>query len=201
MSEFKIPTNEEIAALDPTLRAEAAAAFLQSLEAGYQPFPLFRQLRRLVVMSTVELVPIHTSSEKLQVLVGQRPTGPEEPWWGGQLNLPGSVLLPNESLNDYHDLETPSDRILMTEFSGTVQRASKLHVFDRGLPTGESGRENKTWAWAEVTLVDGYDTPRGGEFYDAEEIVANPPETLVEGHAQTIRRGLQAYRIFQAALS
>lgn len=194
---FERPSAEALAEATPEELAQLAADCMSALPEGRQPFNLFRQLRRLVVMSTIELVPLRNKAGKTEVLLGQRPTGPEEPWWGGMLNLPGSVVLPTEELADYHDYQTPSDRILREEFKGSVQRTGDIHIFDRGFPRSISGTEHKTWAWTTVDLAEGYDAPVGGDFYDLHEAIYNPPETLVKSHSRVILDGFRASRVFE----
>lgn len=185
------PTADELGSGTPEELAQLAAECLARLEPGRQPLPLFTQLARIVVLSTVEVVPFRLSPTKLEVLLGRRT--PDDLWWPNQWNVPGIVLSPTDEERDNHDYVTPGERILSTEFHNTVRSKGDVHVFDAQRRTGPRGSEQTVFCWAEVDVVEGHTQPSGGQFFDALEIVTDPPPDLVEGHAATIEQATAYY--------
>lgn len=82
----------------------AAAAILAKLQPGYLPEPLFDQITRLHVTSTVVLALLRiTDSATPEILLIRRGTGPNEPIWPGHWHLPGTMLRPTDAEGGYDD--------------------------------------------------------------------------------------------------
>jgi len=211
------PSSEELDAASPKELAQFAGPALDRLPVGRLPYEVFVPIRRLAVLSTVEVIAFQTGTEAERVLIGQRGKDPGDRWWQGKLNLPGSVILPNEDLEEdgqlvmsdgrpvdigevvvSSDLTKPADRILDTEFRGSVARTSSVRELERHWVRAESGTENKTWVWTEADLADGHEGVLEGDFYDTQEIINNPPRNLVHGHPYFVEQGLFAFRALVA---
>lgn len=194
---LKRPTPEQLSAATPEELATLAAECLARLEPGRQPLPLFAQLGRLTVLSTVEIIPLRAKSAGLEVLLAQRPEA--DLWWPNQWHLPGAVLLPTDSGAGLGDYDAIADRILGSEFRNTVTRTGNVHVFDAKCRSGARGSEQTVFGWAEVTLPEPIDKPVGGRFFEVGRI---PTETLADGlivgHDETIHRALASYRLSQS---
>jgi 8-oxo-dGTP pyrophosphatase MutT (NUDIX family) len=204
---LEIPSQEELETASPTEIAKYVGPGLERLPVGRLAPEVFVPIRRLVLMSTIEVVAFEEGSEGERVLIGQRGADPGDKWWAGMLNLPGSVILPNEELepielfmNDgrpvdigqavvSRDLTTPTDRILRTEFCDSVSRTTPVTELMRRWVNSESGTENKTWVWTEVGLTEGHEGIRDGDFYDTQEIIDDPPSNLVRGHHYFVEQG------------
>jgi hypothetical protein len=209
---FEIPSQADLDAATPNEIADYIGPGLDRLTVGRQPAKVFVPLRRLAVMSTVEVVAFQAGTEGEQVLIGQRGADPGDKWWVGMLNLPGSVILPNEELEPSEltmsdgrpvdiglsvvssDFTQPSDRILQTEFKGSIERVAPVNELMRRWVKSESGTENKTWVWTEVDLAVGHEGVAGGNFYDTQDIINNPPSNLVRAHHYFVEQGLLAFR-------
>ena len=201
-SELEVASLEEI--------AKYVGPGLEMFPQGRLPADVFVQMRRLTMMSTVEVVAFEKGTEGERVLLGLRGYDPGDHWWVGKLNLPGSVRLPNEVLEPEelfmsdgrpvdtgsaivsNDLVTPSDRILQTEFRGSVTRTSPITKLMRREVQAESGTENKYWVWTEAELTEGHEGVLDGDFFDTQEVIDNPPLNLVQGHHYFVERGRMA---------
>ena len=211
---LKGATKEQIAAALEGMSQERVAAFagaaLGLIEAGGRlPFDVFGPIRQRARMSTVEVVAFQAGTNGERVLIGQRTSDPQD-WWSGQLNLPGSVILPNEALEPEDlvmsngrrvdlrhvtvskDLTTPTNRILREEFNGSVRRTAPVEKLERYWVNGSRSTETKTWVLTEAELNPAHEYVLGGNFYDTQEIIASPPENLVVGHEYFIDLGFQA---------
>ncbi len=202
------PTEADLEAAAPNEIAAYVAPGLNRLEPGKLLPEVFVAVRRLVRLSGIEVVAFEAGTEGERVLLGCRKETPGDLWWVGMLNLPGSVIQPDEPLKPMElfmsdgrpvdtghavvsdDLTTPTDRILNTEFSGSVTRAAPVHELMRYWVSAESGTENKACVWTEVDLTEGYEGVADGGFYDTREIIDNPPADLVKGHHYWVEQGL-----------
>ena len=173
--------------------ASLAASCLERLEPGRQPLPLFIQLARLVVTSTVEMVPLRQVNDHEQVLLAQRPD--DDLWWPGQWHLPGTVLLPTDDASNVHDYNTPVNRLYKDEFAGTVSMKGNVNIFDAQRRSGARGSEQTVFGWSLIDLADGYEDVSGGQLFDADH-VANElaGESVIDGHLGSVKRALKHYR-------
>lgn len=189
MTEFSSRIDE----MSPTELAELAALCLEKLEPGRQPLPLFTQLARLVVMSTVEVVPFKQTSAVPKVLLSKRPD--DDLWWPGQWHLPGTVLLPTDNAANVHDYDTPVERLLKDEFEGSIVKSGDLNIFDAQRRSGPRGAEQTVFGWTAINLANGFEDVVGGELFDASNVEAElGGEATVEGHLLTVSRALRGYK-------
>ena len=197
---LRSPSQEQLSAATPEELAALAAECLTRLEPGRQPLPLFTQLGRLTVLSTVEIVPLRASSSILEVLLAPRPA--TDPWWPNQWHLPGSVLLPSDAGTGIGDYDAIADRILGSEFRNTVARKGNVHVFDAKCRSGVRGSEQTVFGWTEVDLAEGTTKPFGGRFFEAKRVLTEPfPADIIVGHDETIRLALADYRLSQSQVA
>lgn len=192
---FNMPSNEQLKSATPAELAQLAAECLAGLEPGRQPLPLFTQLARLVVLSSIEVVPLRPKEDKLEVLLAKRPE--DDPWWANQLHLPGSIQMPmgqDEPLasNDYSE---PVDRVLTDDFGTSIARTGDVKLFSVERRHGVRGSEQTALAWTQVDLAMGALAVSDGGFFDANLVMAHPDDfQLVEGHAEIIEQALADFR-------
>jgi hypothetical protein len=210
-----IPSPEELNAASAEELAAYAGPALERLPRGFLPPAVFMPLRERVRASTLDVVTFLSGTDGDRVLVGQRGAQPGDRWWSGMQNIAGSVILPTEELEPLEvrmadgrqvdlggarisqDITTPADRILSKEFGGSVQRVAPVRELMRYWVDVGNISENKISSWTEVALAPDHDEVIGGAFYDTQDIIANPPENLVHGHAYFIELGLLALRAAQ----
>lgn len=172
--------------------ADIAARCLEKLEPGFQPLPLFTQLSRLVVTSTVEMVAINERNNTPHVVLSQRPENC--PWWPGQWHLPGTVLLPTDEEVTPHDYETPVKRLYKSEFDGTVALDGAVHIFDAQRRSGPRGSEQTVFGWSSIKILDEKNGISGGQLFDAKNVESElAGEQVIEGHLDTVKRAMGHY--------
>lgn len=173
--------------------AELASLCLERLEPGRQPLPLFIQLARHVVTSTVEMVSLKGEGDTLRVLLAKRPD--DDLWWPGQWHLPGTVLLPTDIADSLHDYNTPVDRLYEDEFDGTIVRIGDVNIFDAQRRSGTRGSEQTVFGWSLIDLSDGHDEVSGGQLFDADHVSHElAGEDVIDGHLASIQRALKNLR-------
>jgi hypothetical protein len=173
--------------------AELATSCLERLEPGRQPLPLFTQMARLVVTSTVEMVPFMPVNENPKVLLAKR--SDDDPWWPGQWHLPGTVLLPTDAALDVHDYGTPVDRLFKDEFHGSIVRDGPVTIFDAQRRSWARGSEQTVFGWSRIDLARGSDEVSGGELFNAEYVENElAGESVIDGHLSSVKRALRHYR-------
>lgn len=210
-----LPNPEELKAANADELAAYAAPALERLPRGFLPPPVFMPIRERIRASTLDVVGFHAGTNGERVLIGQRGTQPGDRWWAGQLNIAGAVILPTEELDPLElrmtdgrpvdlgvarvsqDITKPADRILKKEFEGSIRRVAPVKEVMRYWLDAGNIAENKITCWTEVDLAPEHDDVVGGTFYDTQEIIDNPPENLVYGHAYFIELGLLALRSAQ----
>ncbi|MEI6481296.1 MAG: hypothetical protein WCO19_03260 [Candidatus Saccharibacteria bacterium] len=88
-----------------------AIDYLASLEPGLLSLELFTQICRLSVMVTAEIAIFKKMSDKkIGVLLELRPS--DDLWWPHQPHLPGSVVLPSDTIHGIHDFSDALERSL-----------------------------------------------------------------------------------------
>lgn len=205
-------TPEQLDGMSPDQLATIAGPALERLERGFLPPAVFMPIRELVRMSTLEIVGFQAGTNGERVLIGHRGNESGDRWWSGMMNLPGSVMLPTEALEPWEpkmadgrpvslgntsysvDITTPVDRILHTEFNGSIERVAPVRELLRYWTSNGVNKiaENKVEVWTEVDFAPGFDEVLGGAFYDTAEIIEDPPENLVNGHEYFIELGMLA---------
>lgn len=186
--ELRIPSDEEVAAIDPAMRAEMAAVLLRGIEPGRQPLGLFAELCRLTVASTVEVVPIRIGDEGPEVWLHQRDDN--DPWWPSKWALPGVVIMPIDAHDDKNSLDKPIARLFESELSG-VRQVDSLHQLPSQFRHDGRGNEVTTQYW---TLVETADEPYHGQFFNVGKLrEAEPEGGLLEEGWMTINRAMADY--------
>lgn len=103
---------------------QAAVAYLATLAPGRLPLPVFQQVARLVVLPTIEYMPMRRSpvSGAVEVLLTQRP--PTDPWWPGLWHNPGTVLLASDAMEADDEYGDAEERVFgeAGELRGEVER-------------------------------------------------------------------------------
>jgi len=89
----------------------AIAAQLHRLPPGHLPKPLFEAVARLVVTSTLVVVPLFRRDGQTRVVLTRRAS--DDPHYAGLLHPPGTVLLATDE-----SLDAAFARLLATELSG-----------------------------------------------------------------------------------
>lgn len=187
------PELPDLDALSDQAIAQLAADCLSRLDIGRQPLPLFRELSRLAVLSTVEVVPLYEAENgETHVLLGQRPAS--DLWWPDLWHVPGSVLLPTDPIEDLHDYETPVQRIIRQEFGDAVSLTAPPRVFDAQRRGGPRGHEQTVFTWAKVIPVEDATLPANTRFFNVEQLSEElPEEAMVAGHHQTVHDAVADY--------
>ncbi|HSW37369.1 MAG TPA: hypothetical protein VLG37_03320 [Candidatus Saccharimonadales bacterium] len=211
--ELRVPTDEEVARLSPADRARMAAAYLKGLETTSKLHrELFVEVARLMVLSTVELVPLRTNTNtgNVEALLTQRPA--DDPWWAGQWHVPGTVISPTDEVSHDDDIDfddpkfdpiatyrTPIDRIVKGELQDGIRIVDKLWPLIARYRTGIRGHESTVMLWTEVEVAEGPQPPVG-QFFEATNISQNPPAGgLIVGHGFLIECAAAAYNALRAA--
>lgn len=196
MPGIKLPSREELSLLSSAEAAEVAAHYLSVVEAGRLPLPLFKEIGRLMSLSTVEVTPLRHNADSLEVLLTQRPES--DPWWAGQWHLPGTVIIDSDLGEDHgpYGYATVLDRLYSGELGESVTVGESV-LFDAHLRRGVRGPEQTVFHWAPVDLAADYSELPTGRFFDATSVADNPPDGgLIIGHAESIRRATAHYTAY-----
>ena len=169
----------------------AAVSYLRTLAPGTIPKDIFEALMNLMVVCTVEMVPIRVSGNgKLQVLLTQRPD--DDPIWPGDWHVPGVVLRITDSLSAPHDFNDAFSRIFggNGELKDGVQLVSAPVYFDAERRQTRRGQEFSALHYVEVS-----GEPAVGQFFDIEEFPTNVPAPgVIEHHVNLITKAVARYR-------
>lgn len=152
---------------------------LGKLEPGFLPLPIFLEVARLTVTSTLELVPLRLRGDVVEVLLVKRP--PDDPHWAGLPHTPGTVL---RATDPPDGLATALQRLLGKELPGLTLASEPVflkHLFHQV----RRGVENTLVFFAEV---DG--EPTEGEFCPVGQL---PPD-LVDTQVDFIKEAAAAYQ-------
>lgn len=175
---------ETLNTASPDEIAQLAADCLAHLEPGFQILPLYTQLARISVGTTVEIFSIETSEIEPRVLFTQRPE--DDPWWGGQWHVPGSVLLPTDQLASPHDFSEPAQRIFGGELAGLVKPEGDMTLFDLQRRQGVRGQELTPFFWTKISVLEDVELPENLKLLNGKDLTKNPMDLkFVEGHYQS----------------
>lgn len=170
-----------------------AADCLERLDPGRQSFPLFRQLARLVVTSTVEIVPLVIRGYTVEVLLAKR--SHDDAWWPDMWHLPGTVLLPTDGTSGVHDYDTPVERLIKEEFGSTIIKVGSVNVFDVQRRQTPRGSEQTVFAWVLVEHSGDVSRVHESRLFDVETIDEQlVGQNVIEGHLDTVRKAISSYR-------
>jgi hypothetical protein len=168
-----------------------AAACLERLEPGFQVLPLYSQLARHTVGSTVEVFGVEASENEPRILFSQRPDS--DNWWGGQWHIPGSVLLPTDELRSVHDFRHPVERIFGGELANLVEHDTALTLFDLQRRDGARGPELTPFFWTSIA-VDEDRLPECVSLLNGKDLTQNPDgRKYIVGHAEAALGAIASY--------
>ncbi len=150
---------------------DAVVSYLRNAQPGRQPLEIFIELARLVVLPTLEIIPLRKNPEtgKTEVLMTKRPA--TDPWWPNLWHNPGTVLLASDKLDDVHDYSEPEKRVFEGELQGAVTVVKGLFEIDVERRETNRGQEISVICWAEVS-----GEPTVGQYFALDAL----PTDLVE---------------------
>ncbi len=184
------PSRGEIDKLTAEQRAVVASEYLAGVEPGFLPLPLFKEVSRLMVINTVEVVLIQPEDD-LKVLLTKRP--PTDPWWANKLHIPGSVVLPTDPVDGVSDFSGTINRILDNELAGSVKVVDTINFLEPQRRVGPRGHEATTVHWAEASVSEEL-LPDSAGLFELDSLRLYQPEALVDGTVQTVERAMSAYQ-------
>ena len=156
-----------------------AAELLARLPAGFLPYPIFRQVARLTVLSIVEVVPLRWRDGRLEVLLLERPA--DDMYAPGTLHTPGTVVRPTDNLQTYQE---PFERILRDEMDAAAVAAPPEFALDLRHRI-ERGAEN-----TRVFTVEVVGSPAVGAFYPVDDL----PPTVMRSQLDFIPDAVEVFR-------
>lgn len=175
--------------LTPEQTEAVAANYLASLEPGALPFPTFIQIARLAVLNTLEVGFVKPFEEQgnTRVLLTQRPS--TDKFWPNQWHIPGAVVLASDPVKHDHDYDAALGRV-RDEAGGSLHMIGDPLEFDTVRRMGLRGSEITVRMLAETE-----GDPDKGEFFDARDVLKNPPKGgLVHSHEDAIAKIAAAHR-------
>lgn len=171
-------------------REAIAVDYLKSLETGFLPEEIFTQMARLAVINTVEVGfvrPIYEIGQPQQVLLTQRPS--TDKFWPNQWHVPGSVVRASDPVEHEHDYDMAISRV-KDEIGGGLELIGNPQEFETLRRTGPRGSEITVRMIADAT-----GDPQNGEFFDAVDVLKNPPKGgLLGTHDDAIAKIAAAQR-------
>lgn len=185
----------------------------QPNERGFLPYPVFVAGAGKFTLSTLEIAPLRHNPDtgRPEVLLLERPASDE--WWAHKWHIPGTAVRANDEVTPDEDIDfddpnfdpvasyrAPIKRLTREELKGGVILSDGPHLFDARFRRGIRGPESTVMLYAGVEVADPSKPLPVGQFFDVEEVAANPPgEGLVVGHRYAIARAAAAFAIAQAS--
>lgn len=183
MSQEQYPAdNPELTASPERASEQAVVEYLQSLELGAVSTKLFNELARIMVVSTIEMVPLRVSEEgKTQVFLTPRP---EDDVWAGQWHVPGTALRASDHIEDRHDFSDAFARLLGT---GGELHKEGITVVTAPVATDAEVRDtHRGHEFSRIHYVEVEGEPAGeearGRYFDVEGFPGNVPTPGVIDH-------------------
>lgn len=171
---------------------EETLAFLDGVEPGKLPYPLFLRMAQLLTQATTELVPLRTNEDtgETEVLLTERPVGVGDPW-EGEWHVPGTILLPTDELAHPKDYTAAFGRLLGEggELKSGVRALREPVEVDTERRVTRRGPELSVIHYVEVL-----GEPAVGRFFGMNEFPHNVPEPgVIEHHADFIPRAVASF--------
>ena len=157
---------------------------LKQLEPGLLPEEIFYQIARVFVTPIVEIVPIILEDGKVKVLLLERPA--DDPFWGGMLHTPGTIVL---STDKEGSIESAFERILNNELAGETATHPPILVGYEN-HQGNRGRELALIHWIEMKDA----TSKVGKYYD----IDNLPVRIVNTQVKFIKKAVDHYKNYKS---
>lgn len=190
--ELGVPSSSAINKLSLEEKSAMAAEFLKQIEPGFLPLDLFTELSRLMVINTVELVPLHQNNEELAVLLTKRPK--TDIWWPNQWHIPGTVVLPTDPVDNHVDFGGSINRIIDNELAG-IKLKGDINFLEAQRRVGPRGHEIALVHWAEFDTLENMQGLSSIRTFNSTDLVLREPRLeVVEGHRSTIAHAMSAYR-------
>lgn len=190
-------SDQQLSQLSPEQQKTVALDYLRGLgdnPEGLLPLEVFEIIAgKLAVIHTVEVGLVKPAEEgNFSVLLTQRP--PTDHFWPNQWHIPGSVVRPTDPVGHEHDYDAAISRVLSEVGSG-IHLVGDPREYETVRRIGNRGSEVTVRLVAEV---DG--RPSDGAFFNASDVLRNPPEGgLVESHHEAIKGLTAAYRRSRSA--
>lgn len=149
---------------DGTLSSDeerSLVALLSKLKPGFLPYPIFKELARIMVLPIIELVPLRTGTNgNVEVLL--LPRKHDDEFWPDHVHTPGAVLL-NTDIDG--EVGSVLERIRMEELNGSQISAPEFVTWF--LQKSRRGAEFAQVYFAEVV------NSNTGAFYDVNKLPNN----------------------------
>lgn len=164
------------------MNENAATEYLQSLLPGRLPHAVFMEFARLMVISTIELVPLRMVGGKVEVLLLQRPEGDT---WAGMWHVPGTIIFASDKMDHGHDYEQPLSRLLAEDGElGGIEIVGK--------PVEVETERRRTLRGDEVAVIHCVEIagePRRGRFFRLDGFPDTIPDNgIIPHHVDFVRR-------------
>jgi hypothetical protein len=195
-----------LAGLSEEEHNQIVAEELGRLEPGRQPFEIFKQLARIGVLPTLEFAAVKPNEEEDSFDIAlklRKSHGGNRDWWENQWHVPGTVLTADAEYpapENETDLSTFRNSLISAEFGDAIELTGEPITLPIVLREGPRGKEVTVRQMAPVRLVPGAELPDTIRFFDARNVLANPPDGgLVGSHDRLIRTVAEFYqRNYQA---
>lgn len=157
---------------------EKLVELLSQLEPGFLPYPVFKQLARILVMPIIEFVPVRKDKNgDVEVLLIQRSA--DDDIWPNEWHTPGTVVRATDLDNDVFGA---FKRILHEEM-GDIKVSAPYYVGSR-FYMGKRGAEMSQIYWIEVK-----NEPKEGKFFN----INNLPKDTMHQQLNFIKEACENY--------
>jgi len=150
---------------------------LNKFEPGPVPVDIFTAIAKIIVTPTYLAVPLYNDNNQLKVLLLDRDEN--DPYWPGQMALPGKIMLAtDESLDDVYA------RLLKSELPNVKIKNGPIfcgHIFEEII----RGREVSLINYIEIAEV-----PTGYKMFD----VNNLPNNIVKTEIHRVEMAVKKYK-------
>jgi len=149
---------------------------LNKFEPGPVPVETFTAIARITVTPTYLVVPLYQDGETLKVLLFDREKN--DPYWPGQMALPGKIILANDkTLDDVYK------RLLKSEMPDAKIKLGPVfcgHIFEEII----RGREISLINYAILS-----EPPTSGKLFDVNQL----PDNIVKTEIHRVEMGVRKY--------
>lgn len=165
-------------------KIEALSKDLRELEPGFLPYPIFTQIARLTVNPILEIVPLRSYKDKIQVLLLKRDDNDE--FWPGEFHTPGTNF---RATDEVGGILGPLRRICEEELQ-TSSQVVIPHFVNYYFRQVNRGKELAIVQWIELqeSIV--------GDYFDIE----NLPENIVHSQLDFIEEAVILFKDFKKTL-
>ena len=157
------------------MSTQIISKLLSEIDVGILPRDVFYEIARLIPLSAVEIVPLRSNGESVEVLLLKRPH--DDPHWPGLWHTPGSIVRAYDTKPDFKDAieRVLNDELLAVEVSKPVFVNPSLNQSARGKEVG-------LIYWVEVK-----GNPTAGKFFDVTELPTNrvPSQPFIQDAVAT----------------